>query len=121
MLHPRYHSCELIVPLSSLRELSGDSTIILGLINRLQSVRREDIREDGAVQWDKFEKFGEILSVISECQNRGPMVPGDVSPSLRALIENTSIIDGEDVSFPSQRRRWVKADLFRACLSGVEC
>lgn len=75
------------------------STTIIGLVNRLQAVRPEDIREeDGRIQWDKFAKFGEYLSVIPECQAKGAPVLGTVSPVLKAVIEDTPIITDEDVS-----------------------
>ena len=68
------------------------------MINRLQSVRREDVRKDGDVQWDKFAKFGQILSVVTEFQTRGPMVSGEASPSFRAMIRDMPVIMSEDVS-----------------------
>ena len=74
------------------------STTILGMINRLQTVRREDRRADGHIPWDKFARFGEILEVISACQSRGPMVSGSPSASFRHALEDTPIITTEDVS-----------------------
>lgn len=72
---------------------------MLGLINRLQSVRKEDKRDsDGAIQWDKFARFHEILSIIPECQGKQAMVTGSVSPVFRRMIEDTPIITDEDVS-----------------------
>lgn len=76
-------------------------TVILGLINRLQSVRPVDIREDGMIQWDKFQKFGQILNVITTCQQKGPMITGEPPAAFQALLENTPIITGEDVNFLS--------------------
>ena len=75
------------------------------MINRLQSVRREDAREDGDVQWDKFAKFGQILSVITDFQSRGPMVSGEVSATFKAMIDDMPVIMSEDVScVPSPRQ-----------------
>lgn len=72
-------------------------TVILGMVNRLQGVRPEDVRENGTIQWDKFAKFAEIVFVVSRCQDRGTMIPGDPSVAFRALIEQTPIITSEDV------------------------
>lgn len=71
---------------------------ILGLINRLQAARPEDRRPDGTVQWDKFQRFGDILMAIPTFQERGSMVPGNVSITFRRLIEATPVISSEDVS-----------------------
>jgi hypothetical protein len=71
---------------------------ILGLVSRLQAARSVDRREDGAVQWDKFQRFGDILMAIPTFQDRGSMVPGSVSISFRRLIEATPVISSEDVS-----------------------
>ena len=73
-------------------------TTIIGLINRLQSTRPEDVREDGSIQWDKYIRFAEILSVIPDCQARGPPVPGTVSPMFKRVIDDTPVIESEDVS-----------------------
>nr|XP_019010932.1 uncharacterized protein I206_04237 [Kwoniella pini CBS 10737]OCF49713.1 hypothetical protein I206_04237 [Kwoniella pini CBS 10737] len=73
---------------------------ILGLINRLQNVRKEDKRivegDREEIQWDKFLKFGEILNVINDCQIRGPIVRGEVNESFRKILEETVIISDED-------------------------
>ena len=69
------------------------------MINRLHSVRKEDVREDGDVQWDKFAKFGQILSVITEFQSRGPMVTGDAGAAFKAMINDMPVLMSEDVSF----------------------
>ena len=68
-------------------------------------MRREDIRaEDGFVQWDKFARLAEILAIIPDCQSRGPLVPGPVSPTFRRMIEEVPVIKDEDVSvFHSHR------------------
>lgn len=97
------------------------STTIIGLVNRLQAVRPEDIREeDGRIQWDKFAKFGEYLSVIPECQAKGAPVLGTVSPALKAIIQETPVITDEDVSgLMPLRREGVRLMRRRACLSGV--
>nr|XP_019046284.1 hypothetical protein I302_05027 [Kwoniella bestiolae CBS 10118]OCF25214.1 hypothetical protein I302_05027 [Kwoniella bestiolae CBS 10118] len=83
-------------------------TNILGLVNRLQNVRKEDKRtvevidQDGIkrnrveIQWDKFYKIGEILHIITECQIRGPIVRGDVQEGFRRVVEDTAIISNED-------------------------
>ncbi|WWC94144.1 hypothetical protein V866_000983 [Kwoniella sp. B9012] len=72
-------------------------TNILGLVNRLQNVRKEDKRVDKVeIQWDKFYKMGEILNVILECQIRGPIIRGEVVDSFRKIIEDTMIITNED-------------------------
>lgn len=72
---------------------------ILGLVSRLQGVRPNDCREeDGKIQWDKFMRFGEILSMIQECQTRGPMVNGQVGQGFKKVIEETIILSDEDVS-----------------------
>ncbi|KAK4687572.1 hypothetical protein P7C73_g2543, partial [Tremellales sp. Uapishka_1] len=74
-------------------------TTMLGLVNRLQVVRPQDRREDGLIQWDKFAKLGDILSIIPECQSKGPIVPLPVSNSFRNLIYGTNIIEDEDGLF----------------------
>ncbi|WWD17365.1 hypothetical protein CI109_101806 [Kwoniella shandongensis] len=72
-------------------------TNILGLVNRLQGVRPEDRRkEDGKIQWDKFARFGEILGILEECKNRGPIVRGEVGEGFRRAIRETPIISNED-------------------------
>ncbi|WVQ67707.1 uncharacterized protein L199_005911 [Kwoniella botswanensis] len=89
-------------------------TNILGLVNRLQNVRKEDkrmvevVKQYGTkthtridkdkveIQWDKFYKMGEILNVILECQIRGPIIRGEVVDSFRKIIEDTMIITNED-------------------------
>ncbi|KAK8864337.1 hypothetical protein IAR55_001584 [Kwoniella newhampshirensis] len=72
-------------------------TAILGLVNRLQSVRPEDKREeDGKIQWDKFARFGEILSVLGECQARDPIVRGQVNEAFRKAVQETPVISNED-------------------------
>lgn len=69
------------------------------MVSRLETIRRQDVRPtDGAIQWDKFAKFGQMLSVITECQARGSMVPGEASAAFKALIEDTPVILSEDVS-----------------------
>jgi hypothetical protein len=68
------------------------------MINRLQSVRREDVRQDGDVQWDKFAKFGQILSVITEFQARGPMVAGEASAAFKTMMNDMPVLMSEDVS-----------------------
>ena len=78
--------------------LTVDRTTILGLVNRLQSVRPQDVREDGQVQWDKFARFAEILAIIPECQAKGSMVSGPPTAGFRALIEDMPVTTSEDVS-----------------------
>ena len=73
-------------------------TSIIGLVNRLQSTRPEDVREDGSIQWDKYNRFAEILSVIPNSQIRGPPVQGSVSSIFKRVIDDTPIIESEDVS-----------------------
>lgn len=74
-------------------------TTLLGLISRLQAVRKEDKREsDGFIQWDKFARFDEILAIIPDCQGKDPMVTGAASSAFKRLIEDTTIITDEDVS-----------------------
>ena len=70
------------------------------MISRLQGVRRQDIRADGMVHWDKFARFAEILTVIPDCQANGEVArtPGLGPGSLRALIMDTPVIHDEDVS-----------------------
>ncbi|BEI81843.1 hypothetical protein CcaverHIS002_0210030 [Cutaneotrichosporon cavernicola] len=76
---------------------------ILGLVSRLQAARPEDRRADGAVQWDKFQRFGDILMAIPTFQERGGMVPGNVSISFRRLIEATPVISSEDGLYERSR------------------
>jgi len=64
----------------------------------LQTVRPEDKRADGAIQWDKFARFGEILSIIPVCQSKGPFVSGEPSDAFRRILEDTTVISSEDVS-----------------------
>ncbi|KIR40648.1 hypothetical protein I313_03299 [Cryptococcus deuterogattii Ram5] len=72
---------------------------ILGLVSQSQAVRPNDYREeDDKIQWDKFMRFGEILSIIQECQARGPMVHGNVDLGFKKIIEETTILSGEDIS-----------------------
>ncbi|KAL1413595.1 hypothetical protein Q8F55_001370 [Vanrija albida] len=78
-------------------------TTVLGLVSRLQAGRPEDVRADGLIQWDKFARFGQILSVIPEFQSRGAMVPGSVTPAFRRLIEDTPIIGNEDALYERSR------------------
>ncbi|KAL7421852.1 hypothetical protein Q5752_003623 [Cryptotrichosporon argae] len=75
----------------------------LGLVNRLQVVRRADVRDDGMIHWDKFARFGDILGVLGECQARGPVVRDQVGPSFRRLIEETPVITNEDGLFERSR------------------
>lgn len=67
------------------------------MVNKLNGVRAADIREDGAIQWDKFSKFWEYLAIIPDFQKRGSPVSGQVSASFRSLIEETPVITNEDV------------------------
>lgn len=89
------------------RALQADSTYghtaipllsaVLSLVSRMQAGRPEDRRAvDGAVQWGKFQRFGEILQVLPDFHERGPMVPGAPSASFRRLIEATPVIQNED-------------------------
>lgn len=71
-------------------------TTILSLVNRLHAARSEDRRPDGTVAWDKFSRFGAMMSVIPEFQARGCNVPGEVNASFRRLIEATPVIRSED-------------------------
>lgn len=72
---------------------------ILGLVSQSQAVRPNDYREeDDKIQWDKFMRFEEILSIIQECQARGPVVHGNVDLGFKKIIEETTILSGEDVS-----------------------
>ncbi|WVR07009.1 hypothetical protein IAU60_004048 [Kwoniella sp. DSM 27419] len=86
-------------------------TSVLGLVNRLQSVRPEDTKdaEGGGpggdpttlVQWDKFAKFAEILGVVPACQALGPLVrtgngASDLSDKVRRIIDETAVISDED-------------------------
>ena len=64
----------------------------------MQSVRREDIRPDGMVQWDKFMRFGEILTIVPKCQARGAIVPGTPSKTFITILHNVPVIHDEDVS-----------------------
>ena len=79
-------------------------TTVLALVSRLQSVRPEDKREDGMIQWDKFARFGQILSSIPECQQKGPMITGTPSETFRQLVMDTPVIMSEDVRAPSSPR-----------------
>lgn len=74
---------------------------LLGLVSRLQGARKEDIRADGQIQWDKFILFYDILSIVSECQSKDPMISGAPSDLFRKLINDTPIINDEDVCPPS--------------------
>ncbi|KIS01191.1 hypothetical protein L804_01065 [Cryptococcus deuterogattii 2001/935-1] len=70
---------------------------ILGLVSQSQAVRPNDYREeDDKIQWDKFMRFEEILSIIQECQARGPVVHGNVDLGFKKIIEETTILSGED-------------------------
>ncbi|ORY34095.1 ras guanine nucleotide exchange factor domain-containing protein [Naematelia encephala] len=71
-------------------------TTILSLVNRLQGARSEDRRADGMIQWDKFARFADMVSVITECQSKGSMVRGQVSMAFKSFIEDTPIIINED-------------------------
>jgi hypothetical protein len=71
---------------------------LLGLVSRLQGARKEDIRADGQIQWDKFILFYDILSIVSECQSKDPMISGAPPEVFRKLINDTPIINDEDVS-----------------------
>ena len=71
---------------------------LLGLVSRLQGARKEDIRADGQIQWDKFILFYDILSIVSECQSKDPMISGAPSEVFKRLINDTPIINDEDVS-----------------------
>ena len=83
------------------------STILLSLVAKMQSVRKEDIRPDGMVQWDKFMRFGEILAIIPKCQARGAIVLGQPSKAFMTILHNVPVIHDEDVSqqvlYPSSR------------------
>ena len=70
----------------------------MSTINKLHSVRREDIRSDGAVQWDKFKRFGDTLATITDCQIRGSMVKGPPSTTFITIMNDTPVIHDEDVS-----------------------
>lgn len=75
-------------------------TTLLGLVSRLQTVRREDIREsDEYIQWDKFARFYDILKTITECQDKSAIVSGQVSDVFKRMIEDIPIITDEDVSY----------------------
>lgn len=72
---------------------------ILSLVSQLQAVRPNDYREeDSKIQWDKFRRFGEILSIIQECQARGPVMNGNVDLGFKKIIDETTILSDEDVS-----------------------
>jgi len=71
---------------------------LLGLVSRLQGARKEDIRDNGDIQWDKFALIYDILSIVSECQGKDTMVSGASSEVFKRLIEDTPIISDEDVS-----------------------
>lgn len=71
---------------------------LLGLVSRLQGARKEDIRSDGEIQWDKFLLFYDILSIVSECQGKEPLISGAPSEAFKKLINDTPIITDEDVS-----------------------
>lgn len=95
------------------RELQADTSYnhmaipllssILGLVSRLQAARPEDRRADGAVQWDKFQRFGDILMAIPTFQERGSVIPGSVSISFQRLIEATPVISSEDGLYERSR------------------
>lgn len=92
---------------------------ILGLVSQLQAVRPNDYREeDGKIQWDKFMRFGEILSIIQECQARGPVVNGNVDLGFRKIIEETTILSDEDVS-PYPYFHSVPEKMWLTCESGL--
>jgi len=61
----------------------------------MQSVRKEDIRPDGMVQWDKFMRFGEILAIIPKCQARGAIVLGQPSKAFMTILHNVPVIHDE--------------------------
>jgi len=95
-----FHSCE---PCQPKGEEWNDNdanrrTILISLVAKMQSVRREDIRPDGMVQWDKFMRFGEILAIIPKCQARGAIVPGKSSKTFMTILHNVPVIHDEDVS-----------------------
>lgn len=70
-------------------------------MSRLQGARKEDIRADGQIQWDKFILFYDILSIVSECQSKDPMISGAPTELFKRLINDIPIIKDEDVShFP---------------------
>lgn len=72
---------------------------ILSLVSQLQAVRPNEYREeDDKIQWDKFRRFREILSIIQECQARGPVVNGNVDLGFKRIIEETTILSDGDVS-----------------------
>lgn len=50
------------------------------------------------MQWDKFARFGQILSVITEFQARGPMVTGEASAAFKTMINDMPVLMSEDVS-----------------------
>ena len=69
------------------------------MVSRLQSTRPEDVRpSDQYIQWDKFQRFYEILSIIPQCQQRGLAIAGKVAPAFRRIIDGTPVIASEDVS-----------------------
>jgi hypothetical protein len=92
-----FRSCKWLLSEGYVQVLRRRMTIF-PMIVKLQSVRPEDVRSDGRIQWDKFMRFGEILSVLSDCQARGPMVPGTPSTTFTSILKDTVIIDDEDVS-----------------------
>lgn len=71
---------------------------LLGLVSRLQGARKDDIRQIGDIQWDKFALIYDILSIVSDCQGKDPMISGSPSEVFKKLIEETPIITDEDVS-----------------------
>ncbi len=80
------------------------------------------------IQWDKFSRFHEILAIIPQCQSKGPIVSGPPSVAFRQLIEDTPVIEHEDVSFfllcrpfNSTAMRWsnLPNKSPRACSRGV--
>jgi hypothetical protein len=75
-----------------------DRNNLLGLVSRLQGARKEDIRADGEIQWDKFLLFYDILSIVHECQSADPMISGAPSELFKKLINDTPMIHDEDVS-----------------------
>lgn len=71
-------------------------TTVLSLVNRLHAARPQDRRPDGTVAWDKFSRFGAMMSVIPEFQARGCNVAGVVNAQFRRLLEVTPVIASED-------------------------
>ena len=70
---------------------------ILGLVNRLETIRPDDTRSDGCIYWDKFSRFAEIVSVISECRGMGPPVSGEPSDAFRRTLQEMYVITDEEV------------------------